>query len=132
MYVSLKNLSVRGARYSIGGISTFLIDLGIVLILTTYTSIHTNVTLVLGFAIGITINYFFSYFWAFKGTSQTLLRGYFYFLIIGICTGVIISYTTTSLMEISALSLLIARTIVATFAGLINFLLNTFFNFKVI
>lgn len=127
-----RRLIYRGSKYSIGGISTLIIDLIIVRLLTTYTEIHINTALVIGFLVGISINYLFSYLWVFNGTKRTPLRGYVYFLFIGVFTGLCISFATTTLVGHTSLTLLEARLGVALFAGVANFLLNTFLNFKVI
>jgi putative flippase GtrA len=128
----LKRLIYRGSKYSIGGISTLLIDLVLVYILTTFFAVHINIALVMGFLFGISINYLISYLWVFKGTKRTPLRGYVYFLIIGALTGLCISFATTSLITHTALTLLEARVWVAMLAGITNFLLNTFLNFRLL
>ena len=128
----LKRLIYRGSKYSIGGISTLLLDLVLVYILTTFFAVHINLALVMGFLFGISINYLISYLWVFRGTKRTPIRGYFYFLLIGVLTGLCISFATTALVVHTSLSLLEARVGVAVFAGITNFLLNTFLNFKVL
>ncbi|HEX4799088.1 MAG TPA: GtrA family protein [Candidatus Paceibacterota bacterium] len=120
----------RGIKYSAGGISTFGLDLLLVYILTHYTPIPVSGALILGFLCGISINYLISYFWVFRGTTQTLARGYVYFLSIGICAGIAISYSTLFITQHTSLSILESRVCVASVIGIGNFLSNALINFK--
>lgn len=128
--MTLRDLIIRGGAYSIGGISTFILDLSVVYILTQYTAIPSPYILVIGYFIGVNVNFLIAYYWVFKGTVQTPARGYMHFLGITLLTGVFISYATLFIIKNTPLSLIGARVFVALFVGICNFLFNAFYNFK--
>lgn len=122
----------RLLKYSGVGFGTFLLDLAIVALLAYSVGIPYPYAVAIGFFTGISINYLISYFWVFKGTTRNKYAGYIIFLSIAFGGVILITASTTFLVETLALPLLIARTMVAGVIGCINFLLNTFFNFKVL
>lgn len=128
----LHNFFLRGYRYGVVGVGTYVLDLLIVYTLTTYTSIPLFGAILLGFLIGVSINYSISYYWAFAGTSTRLFSGYSFFILTALMTGAVIAYTTTLLVDIFELPLIVSRTCVAGIIGTINFILNARFNFHVL
>ena len=127
-----RNFFLRGYRYGVVGIGTYLFDLFIVYTLTTYTFLPLFSTILIGFLIGVSLNYCISYHWAFAGTTTRPFRGYLFFILIALMTGVGIAYTTTLLVDIFELPLIVSRTCVAGIIGTINFILNARFNFHVL
>lgn len=128
----LHNFFHRGYRYGVVGVGTYVLDLLIVYTLTTYTSIPLFGAILVGFLIGVSINYSISYYWAFAGTTVGQLRGYSFFILIALITGAGIAYLTTLLVDTFDLPLIASRTCVAGIIGTINFMLNARFNFHVL
>ncbi len=128
----VRNFLLRGYRYGVVGVGTYLLDLLIVYVLATYTPIPLFGAILIGFLIGVSINYSISYHWAFAGTQQKPLRGYVFFILIALATGVGIAYSTTLFVELFGVPLILARSLVASIVGLCSFLLNARFNFHVL
>jgi len=128
----IRNFVTRAIRYTASGTSTYLFDLGIVFLLATYTSINLNAIIAFGFLVGMSINFFICYFWTFRGTEQTVPRGYTIFILLALLGTFMISYGTTFVMETFDLPLLIARIIVAFCLGCMGFVVNGILNFKVL
>ena len=127
----VKNLGVRGAKYSVVGISTYLLDLSILALLLTFTPLHYLLAVAIGFLVGISVNFLISYHWAFKGTEQKPIRGYVFFVLIAF-SGVTIATVSVGFLVIQfSVPVLIARTLVGSLTGTANFLINAVFNFKV-
>ena len=119
-------------QYSVVGIGTFILDLAIIYALTNTKTTSDTTALVIGFGTGITINYLLSYYWVYRGTKRHFLTGFIIFLTLAILGSVCIVFATHALISHFALPLLIARTIVAAAVGFCNFLINTFFNFRLL
>lgn len=128
----LRRLFSRLVKYSGVGFGTFLLDLAIVALLAYSVGIPYPYAVAVGFFIGISTNYLISYIWVFRGTTRNKYAGYAIFLAIAIAGIILITASTAFLVEMLAIPLLIARIMVAGIIGLMNFLLNTFFNFKVL
>ncbi len=128
----LHNFLLRGYRYCVVGIGTYALDLLIVYALKTYASLPLFGAILMGFLIGVSVNYSISYHWAFKGTRQRPLRGYGFFMFIALGTGILIAYSTTFLVETFGIPLVVSRTLVAGAIGTLSFILNARFNFHVL
>ena len=79
-----------------------------------------------------TTNFLLCYFWVYRGTSRTKAHGYVYFLLFELITLLLIVEATTALVVHVGVSLIVARVCVGIIIGCINFLLNTFLNFKLL
>lgn len=121
----------RLSRYSVVGISTFTVDLAIVYALVTYLSVDTGTALASGFLIGVTINYIASYYWTYRGTKRDREVGYAIFIAFALLCALIIVATVGVLVSFGA-NFYVARVVVALCIGFLNFILNTFFNFKLL
>jgi putative flippase GtrA len=128
----MKNFIQRASKYGVVGFGTYLLDLSIVYILNVFFFTPLSLAIAIGFLIGVSINFLISYHWAFAGTKQTKEYGYLYFIGIALCGALGISFATTTLIEISALPLVISRTIVALCVGTVSFVLNARYNFRVL
>lgn len=128
----VQRLLRRMVQYSAVGIGTFLLDLAIIQIAISYFGASDAVALAIGFAIGVTTNYLLSYYWVYRGTKRSVAVGYIIFTILALLGVVFVIYATIYLAGAFGLPLLVARTIIATFVGIVNFFINTFFNFKLV
>ncbi len=121
----------RFARYSLVGGGTFLFDLVLLFLFTDYLGINYVIAAGVAFAIAVSINYFISRRFVFKGTQRTLGRGYVNFLMIaggGITFVMLMMYVLVSIFNAPYL---VARVMVAGVTGVFNYLLNLYVNFKV-
>lgn len=121
---------IRFIRYSAVGTSTFAIDLSIVYLLNTFTSIPDLAAIAAGFLSALSINFVISYIWVFKGTTRTLWRGYSYFFLIGLGGLLLVLGSTSIIMAVLAVPLVTARILGAGLIGTLNFFANDQFNFK--
>lgn len=111
------------------GISTFLIDLSLVFLFT-HLGVPEAIAVGLGFFIGVSINFYLSYHYVFKGTTRKQSTGYIFFLSIAALGILVIVPGTLLVKELLGVNLYIARIMVAGNVGMVNFLLNNFLNFK--
>jgi putative flippase GtrA len=122
----------RFCQYSFVGISTFLLDLVIIFVLRELLGTSDLTAIGLGFLVGVSTNYYFNYHWVYKGTRQTIGRGYLIFFSLALAGFAIIVFATLLLHSFTAVNLYVARIIIAAMVGITNFFLNTIFNFKMI
>lgn len=127
-----RRLVRRFTKYTVAGMSTFGLDLALLFLLTSYTNVPYMYLVLFTFLVATSINYYICYYVVFKGTERTKERGYVYFILFATVAAILISLGTSYLVQTFALSLFLARIIVGTVAGLINFLFNAFFNFRLI
>ncbi|MES2409773.1 MAG: GtrA family protein [Patescibacteria group bacterium] len=121
----------RFLKYSAIGVSTFIIDLSILWFLTDVAGVYYLLATLFAFLVGVTINYFASRHFVFKGTSRGVKKGYEYFLGI-VSLGVILTLSIMYvLVNFTQLNILEARIITSGFIGIFNFLMNDTFNFKI-
>ncbi len=128
----IKRASSRFGKYLVVGVSTYLIDLALVFILTATTAIPYTLAIGIGFVVGISINYHYSYHWVFRGTERSKLQGYIIFALLGLSGAILIMLGTHIFVEQLNFDLYIARTIVGAFLGTVGFLINALLNFKVL
>ena len=125
-----KPLFTRLLQYTFVGGGTFLIDLSLIYILKTFLAAPDSLAIGLGFLTAISINFIISYHFVFNGTKQTKSKGYIYFLTIAGAGLAVVTVGTLSISTTFGISIYFARILIAGLVGLINFLLNNFFNFK--
>ncbi len=128
----INRLFHRGWKYTTVGVTTFIIDMGILFALVKLTPIFYPVAVAIGFLIGVSINYYLLYHWVFSGTERKFHHGYLYFVSLAILGAFMISGGTALLYENLPISLLMARTIMGGTTGFIGFFVNSFFNFKMV
>lgn len=121
----------RFFRYALVGGSTFAFDLLLIWLATEFLGVPYWLSTALGFAIAVSINYFVSRRFVFKGTSRRLHHGYALFLLFASGGALLISGSVALLVSVFGLHYLVARVLVACFVGFGNYLFNLHFNFKV-
>ncbi len=122
----------RFVLYSMVGVGTYLFDLILIYCFKTFLFFPDPLAVGLGFLIAVSTNFLISYLWVFKGTHQTKLKGYLYFIAIATIGLTIIVVGTMAVKTFFSLDLYVARTIIAGFVGTLNYTLNALFNFKMI
>ncbi len=121
----------RASRYASVGISTFIVDLGIVFFLINTFQINYLYAVAVGFIIGISLNYTISRLWVFKGSTRTIHHGYLYFVSAGLISLTAVLTFVGIMVSGLGIPLIIARPIVSGIVGCGNYLFNLHFNFKV-
>ncbi len=130
MKIDKKGL-LRFARYGLVGGSTFLLDLLILYFLV--EKLYSNYLLATGLAFffSVSLNYAISRKIIFKSSSRNAISGYFYFLVFaaGGIAGTLAGMAI--LVGFFGLNYLLARGLVSAIIGMLNYILNLYFNFKV-
>ena len=117
--------------YSSVGAATFALDLLLIAVFIYGAGMGYQLAVAVGFFIAVSINFLICFHVIYKDTKRRLLTGFLLFLVIAALGAVAIAYSVEYLVEAYEIALLLARTVVSTAIGLLNFLLNTFFNFRV-
>ena len=122
----------RFSKYGLIGVSTYLLDIGIITVLMHLFDFSQTLAIACGFLVGISINYYFEYHWVFKGTERRQVPGYLIFSIVGFCGLLFIMYSTNALVLTFDLPLLVARTITGALLGIFGFFFNALYNFRLL
>lgn len=122
----------RFLKYAIVGGSTFAFDLTLLWIMTEVFLIPYLVSTALAFIVAVSINYFVSRKYVFKGTSRKIHHGYMYFILIAGGGALAVTGAVALLVTTLTLHYLVARVLVACIVGIGNYLFNLHFNFKVV
>ena len=122
----------RFFKYTLVGGSTFVFDLLLLAIL--IDVLHINTILASGgaFFIAVSINYYLSRSFVFKGTERDVKTGYLYFFVIagtGLFFVMSAMFVLVSLLHFQPL---LSRVCVAAVTGCWNYLSNLYFNFKMV
>jgi putative flippase GtrA len=120
----------RFLRYAAVGGSTFLFDLSLLWVQIEKFHFYYLHAAVSSFLIAVSVNYFLSRRWVFKGSARRLAAGYLYFL----KTAVAGALTTGFLMWLFSTTngnYLLIRIIIAAVIGMGNYLIHLYLNFRV-
>ena len=121
----------RFLKYTMVGGSTFLFDLLLIYLMTEFLGVPYWASTALGFLVAVSINYFVSRRFVFKGTLRKIHHGYLYFIALAGGGALLVTAAVTGLVATFALHYLVARILVACVMGMANYLFNLHFNFKV-
>lgn len=122
----------RFLRYATVGGSTFAFDLVLLWVMTEFLLVPYLVSTALAFMIAVSINYFISRRYVFKGTARRIHHGYVYFILIAVGGAFAVTGAVALLVTTLAMHYLVARVLVACVVGIGNYLFNLHFNFKVV
>jgi putative flippase GtrA len=121
----------RFFRYTAVGVSTFLFDLSLLWVQVEKFHVYYLHAAVSSFLIAVSVNYFLSRRWVFKGSARRLAAGYLYFF----KTAVAGAFTTGFLMWLFSTATngnyLPIRIIIAAIIGIGNYLIHLYLNFRV-
>lgn len=115
---------------SVGG-STFAFDLLLIWLMTEFLGVPYWLSTALGFVIAVSINYFVSRHFVFRGTQRGIHVGYVFFLLFAGGGALFISGAVALLVTLFGLHYLIARILIACVVGMGNYLFNLHVNFRV-
>ncbi len=128
----LKNPAVqRFFKYALVGGSTFLFDLLLLWVLTEFFLVPYQLSTAFAFLVAVSINYFVSRRYVFKGTERRMHHGYLYFILVACGGAAVVTGAVAFLVTFLSMHYLVARVLVACFVGIGNYLFNLHFNFKV-
>lgn len=122
----------RFGRYAIVGVSTFLLDLGMLYAAVSLIGIPYYISTPCSFLIAISINYALSRHFVFSGTYRSWSHGYTYFALVALAGAAATTSLVAGLVWFFGLYYIFARIIVAGIVGMGNYLFNLYFNFKVV
>jgi putative flippase GtrA len=121
----------RFLKYTVIGVSTFAFDLALLYLFTDLFAWHYIISTGAAFTVAISVNYFLSRKYVFKGTLKSIGKGYIAFMSIA-CLGVFLAMAGMELfVGILHFEFLHSRVIIAAIVGIWNYLMNLYVNFKV-
>jgi putative flippase GtrA len=113
------NLFVQLFRYTFVGGIAFVVDFGLLFVLTTYAGFHYQLSAALSFIAGLTVNYLMSIKWVFNAdANRNKTLDFFLFAIIGVIglvLNALIIYAFTELVGVYYLISKIISTIIVFF-----------------
>lgn len=121
----------RFSRYATVGVSTFLFDLGMLSVAVSFFHVSYLIATPCAFLIAVSCNYAISRKFVFGKTERTWHGGYAYFALLALSGAALTTGLVAGLVSVFGLQYLIARSIVAGAIGMVNYLVNLYFNFKV-
>ena len=121
----------RFGKYTIGGLSTFFLDMALLWWLTDIMKMHYVLAAALAFLLAVAGNYAFSRAYVFHGTLRSVHAGYLGFNLIAGSGFLAVIIILPLLVEVWGWNYLVARTVIAGVVGLWNYFLNLYVNFKV-
>jgi putative flippase GtrA len=126
-----KRSITRFLKYASIGVSTFLLDLGMLYVFTEFLHVHYLIASGVAFVIAVSINFLFSRHFVFKGSERSMKAGYVIFLMIAGTGLLLVVGLMHVLVGILGFPVLVSRVGVAGVVGVWNYLMNLFVNFKV-
>lgn len=125
-----KSFFQKAWQYTTVGVATYVLDILLIYVFKNYLGLSDAAAVGFGFFIAVTLNFLVSYYWVFRGTVRTKRAGYVYFCTLAIVGLLVIIPSTLYVRDFMQIDIYYARTIVATLVGIVAFLINVFFNFK--
>ncbi|MGE5541323.1 MAG: GtrA family protein [Bacillota bacterium] len=122
---------LRFLRYAAVGVSTLAFDLLLLAALTQLLHVPYYISTPLAFLVAVSINYALSRSFVFRGTDRPVHHGYAYFIAIAFGGAFAITVAVAALVTYAHLYYLVARILVAGVVGIVNYLVNLHWNFKV-
>ncbi len=121
----------RLSGYSVVGMSTYALDLAIIAVLLKMGTPE-MAAICIGYIIGVSTNYALCHRLVYRGTERTFWSGYAIFMCLALIGMGIILVLVHFFMSITDWNIFIVRTLVAMIVGFFGFLINTFFNFRLL
>ena len=132
LHQNRSNVVRRFLRFFVVGFLTLLGELALTAFLLYTLGIPAIPAIGLGFFISLVLSYFLFRKYAFHGTKRKHASGFTYFCIIAVM-GVSVSMAGAELaINFLGIHPLVARFLVAGVTGVLNFLINLVYNFKVV
>src|SRR3989339_343452 len=122
---------MRFVRYVAVGTSTFGLDLALLAFFVQVVHLQYLFATGISFLIAVSLNYVLSRKWVFSRTSRTYERGYVNFLLIAVFGLFLVVSLMAVAVEYFFFSYIIALVLVACVVGMLNYLLNLYWNFNI-
>ena len=122
----------RLLKYTSIGVGTFAFDLALLFVLIDLLQINYLLAAAAAFAIAVSVNYLISRHFVFRGTLRGVGSGYLNFMFIAGTGLLVVVGGMYVLVDVLSLHYLISRVSIAGLAGLWNYLMNLYVNFKVV
>lgn len=123
---------MRFLKYIVVGFSTFLFDLLLLYILTDILFVNYVLSAGVAFLIAVSINYYLSRTFVFNRTTREFVGGYYWFIAIAGIGMLAVMGLMFLFVAIFGWYYLVSRVVIAGIVGLWNYVMNLFFNFKVV
>ena len=123
---------IRFLKYVIVGVSTFIFDLVLLYIFIDIFLWNYIIATGAAFALAISVNYFFSRRYVFKGTLRSFYAGYIAFMVIASAGIGIAMLGMVLIVGVFHFHIWDARIIIAGVVGIWNYLMNLYVNLKVV
>jgi putative flippase GtrA len=127
----MKKATQRFLKYSSVGVSTFLFDLFLLYVFIDFFQIYYVTATPIAFGIAVSINYFISRRFVFKGTLRSVHAGYGVFILIALTGMAAVTGLMYVLVDKFHMHYMPARVMTAGLVGIWNYLMNLYVNFKV-
>ena len=121
----------RFLRYTLIGVSTFVLDLLLLFMLTEVFGIYSILASGIAYILAISLNYYLSRTYVFVGSMRGITSGYVYFMLIALLGLLIVMGGMYALVSLFHFNYLFARVCIAGIAGFWNFMMNLYVNFKI-
>jgi len=122
---------IRFLKYVLVGVSTFIFDLVLLYIFIDIFLWNYVIATGAAFAVAVSVNYFFSRRYVFKGTLRSFYTGYVAFMVIA-SMGIGLAMLGMALMVgVFNFRILDSRVVIAGVVGIWNYLMNLYVNLKV-
>lgn len=121
----------RFLKYAAIGISTFGIDLLLLLVFTELFTFNYLISAGVAYILAISVNYLLSRHYVFSGTLRSAHAGYAIFLVIAGIGFLIVTGCMYVFVQAFGLNLFVSRIIVAGIVGVWNYVMNLYVNFRV-
>jgi len=121
----------RFLKYSSVGVSTFILDLLLLSLFVEQLQWWYLIATIVAFLLAVSLNYFISRAYVFKGTSRSVHDGYTRFVSMAILGIILVAWGMKICVDLLEWNYLISRILIAAIVGMWNYLFNLFINFKV-
>ncbi len=121
----------RFSRYTVIGFSTFMLDLSLLWVMVSFCKIYYLHAVAASFLVAVSLNYFLSRQWVFKGSGRAPFWGYLYFLKTALAGSALTVFLMWALTAVTNGPYLVIRIAVAVLVGTGNYLANLYLNFRV-
>jgi putative flippase GtrA len=117
-------------RYGISGVSSFLLELGVLYVAVQICGLSYLVAVPLAFVLTTVAQYGICHWWVFRHSGRRMRLEYGYFFLI-LCSGLVWATLLVALfVQTLGLNVYEARALAGVFTGLWDFYLNARFNFR--
>jgi putative flippase GtrA len=116
------NLLIQLFRYTFVGGAAFIVDYGLLYVLTEYAGLHYLVSATISFIVGLLVNYFISTIWVFGDSAYNKTTSFIFFASIGVVGLVLNDVFIVLFTQTLSMHYMLSKLITAILVYLWNFL----------